>query len=677
MIELALPAGSLETALTAFSYGADAVYFGLREFSARKGAVNFSEEDLSKVRAYALRNGKKIYVTVNTLIDDRNLDHCIDLLAMIDFYGCDGIITQDLGIARIMREYFPSLPIHGSTQLAVHTSEGVRELVDLGFERVVLSRELTFREIEKIRRECPDVQLKAFIHGALCYGFSGLCSASFLKCGRSANGGECAQICRSWFTDTDTGKNGYFFSMEDLRIGEEILRLNEIGIDSAKIEGRLKSPEYVAAVTRYYRSILDTGKADGQSLQDVETSFERKSGTGYFHYEKNRPSLLSGPYPGHMGAECGRIVRQNPSAITIETKVRIENHDGLQYFTEDRFGLPVSHKFSASILRSTEDNVTLRLESDERLLGNMVYKISDSTRREKTPSVQIPLFRKPVEIAVTLGGDSITATSLGKSITRPLMLQEAKRPIEPKETIEHHFSQSGESRYTLGNLTFRNESGISFPFLPPSVMKEFRREFYALLNEVRPARPEIAETARLKESIVLPERELLAEDLPWSLKAKRIDGRTYFSFPPITFTEEKTFEEMLKAVKGHENVTIGLNNIAQVRFAKSHPEFDYFIDIFLYLSNRYAALSLLDEIPGLVGGYLWFERSTKEGQWPFEPTVTDYEPPVFISRTCYRHDAMGLPCTGCSMKEDFSILQAPDTFSVKVRNCITVVERNR
>lgn len=677
MIELALPAGSLETALTAFNYGADAVYFGLREFSARKGAVNFSEEDLSKVRAYALKNDKKIYVTVNTLIDDKSLDHCIDLLAMLDYYGCDGVITQDLGIARIMREKFPALPIHGSTQLAVHTTEGVRELVDLGFERVVLSRELTFKEIEKIRRECPDVELKAFIHGALCYGFSGLCSASFLKCGRSANGGECAQICRSWFTDTDSGKRGYFFSMEDLRIGEELLKLNEIGIDSAKIEGRLKSPEYVAAVTRYYRTILDTGKVDRQSQLDITTSFARKQGTGYFEYEKNRPSLLSGPYPGHMGAECGRIVKQNPSAITINSKVKIENHDGLQYFTEDRFGLPVPTKFSANILRSAGDTVTLCLESNERLLGNMVYKISDSTRREKTPSVQIPLYRRPVDIFVTLDKDSITAAALGKSVTKSLSLQEAKKPIAPEETIARHFSESGDSRYTLGKLSFANNSGIGFPFLPPSVMKEFRREFYAEIDNVKPERPEIIEPVELKKSITLPKRQLLDGDLPWSFDARKIDGRTYFTFPPITFTEERTFDQMLKAAKGHESVTIGLNNIAQVRFAKSHPEFDYFIDIFLYLSNRFTALELLKEVPNLVGGYLWFERGEKSGTWPFEPTIAYYEPPVFISRTCYRHDAMGLSCTGCSMHEDFHIEQAPDTFTVKVRNCITVVERDK
>ncbi|MCR5731670.1 MAG: hypothetical protein K6G51_01850, partial [Sphaerochaetaceae bacterium] len=155
-----------------------------------------------------------------------------------------------------------------------------------------------------------------------------------------------------------------------------------------------------------------------------------------------------------------------------------------------------------------------------------------------------------------------------------------------------------------------------------------------------------------------------------------IEGRNYFTFPPITFSEEKLFSDMLEAVKGYDKVTIGLNNISQVRFAKAHPEYDYFIDVFLYVSNRFTAEEFVKEVPNLIGGYLWFEREEKEGSWPFEPTVLDYAPPVFISRTCYRHDAMGLSCTGCSLKEDFHIRQMDENFTVKVRNCITVVKRD-
>ena len=208
MIELALPAGTIKEAMAAFKAGADAVYFGMKDFSARKGAGNFSAEDLSRIRRYALDNSKKIYITVNTLIDDKDLPRLYETLKTIDRYGCDGLIVQDLGVARIVRKDFPSLPLHGSTQLAIHTIAGVKELQSLGFERVVLSRELNLDEIRKIRKACPDVELKVFIHGALCYGFSGLCMASHLITNRSANEGSCAQICRSWFVDKEREAEG-------------------------------------------------------------------------------------------------------------------------------------------------------------------------------------------------------------------------------------------------------------------------------------------------------------------------------------------------------------------------------------------------------------------------------------------------------------------------------------
>lgn len=683
MIELALPSGSLETALTAFRNGADAVYFGLKDFSARRGAVNFSMEDLSRIRRYSIENGKKIYITINTLIDDGTVDRMLKTLDQVAFYGNDGIIIQDLGIAKIIRDHYPSLALHGSTQLAVHTTEGVKQLQDLGFERVVLSRELTLKEIEKIRCDCPDIQIKAFIHGALCYGFSGLCSASYLKCGRSANGGECAQICRSWFNEEATGRKGYFFSMEDMRAGQKLLELDRMGIDSAKVEGRLKSPEYVAAVARYYRGILDRGHATETEEMDICTTFARKQGPGYLDYCKDRPSLLSGDYPGHMGLECGPVVKQSGAYATVETRIPIESHDGLQYFTQDRFGLPQSNKFSADVVRNDRYSVTLRVDLKEDLGGRMLYKISDSTKREKTPSTNIPTFRKPVDIRVTLTDSSINAEALGKTVTRELTLQEAKNPMDPSQTVAKHFSESGDSAYTLGKLSFTNQSSVYNPFLPPSVMKDFRRQFYAALDEVQPQTPVVAEPQKTKQkTIELPQRSHLAKDLPWSLEPTQVGDRTYFTFPPIIFDEMSLFEKALKtfeqAAAEGAKVTIGLNNIAQVRFAKAHPQFDYFADVFLYLSNRFTAWELSQNVPNLIGGYLWFERQEKEGPWPFEPTIVkSFEMPSFLSRTCYRHDSRGESCKGCRMNWDYRISQSPDDFVVKVRNCLTVVQRLR
>ena len=250
MIELSMPAGNLENAVYAFLGGADSVYFGLKDFSARKGAENFSFSDYRKIRKYAKDNGRKIYITINTLIRDSELERVFDVLKEIEKCGVDGIIVQDLGVIRLLKNHFPTLGIHASTQLAVHTNYGVKMLRELGAERVVLSRELSLKEIEKIRKNNPEIELKVFIHGAMCYGFSGLCMASLEKTGRSANRGECAQICRTWFKDED--KDHLFpFSMKDMDAGKDILTLEKMGIDSVKVEGRRKGNEYVYYTSRY------------------------------------------------------------------------------------------------------------------------------------------------------------------------------------------------------------------------------------------------------------------------------------------------------------------------------------------------------------------------------------------------------------------------------------------
>ena len=146
--------------------------------------------------------------------------------------------------------------------------------------------------------------------------------------------------------------------------------------------------------------------------------------------------------------------------------------------------------------------------------------------------------------------------------------------------------------------------------------------------------------------------------------------------PPVSFNERALWDRVIEKIKPYEKVTIGLNNISQIRFAKEHPEHDYFADIYLYCANKYTADLFKREIPNYIGGYLWFERDNYNEPWPIKPTIANYEPPYFISRTCYRHDAMGLSCKDCNGHEDFKISQAPDTFTVKVRNCLTVVKRD-
>lgn len=675
MIELALPAGSLENALHAFAAGADAVYFGMKEFSARKGAVNFSFEDLSKIKRYAQDNRKKIYVTVNTLVDDSETEKADRLLAALDFYEPDGIIIQDLGLTELVRRYYPSLPLHASTQLAVHTAEGVKELQDLGFERVVLSRELTLDEIQAIRNQCPDIELKVFIHGALCYGFSGLCMASHNICERSANRGECAQVCRTWFTEEASKKNGYFFSMQDLCAGKTLKLLDGLGIESAKIEGRLKGDEYVTALTRYYRSILD-GKEDENLEDQIRTTFSRTSGQGYFNYRKNRKSLLSG-YPSHLGLEAGTVLSQKKGTITIKAEKKIASHDGLQCIVTGSDGLEKAVKFPCRIISRDGDEFTLKCDTAENLKGKTVYKISSADQNARKISTNIPFFHKPVSVSVTVGKDKIVARGNGTEACVSVNLSEAARPYDIRNQLYDIFSQSADSSFTLKDIEVINDSGLCSPFLPLSILKALRRDFYRRMDESAPAFKAHELKSEKRCALTLPDRKLLANDLPWSLDITEAEGEKYITLPPASFNETELFAKVERILEENPDVITGLNNIAQVRFAKKHPQYRYFADIYLYQSNEWANRLLVQELgDSLVGGYLWIERKKHNENWALEPSLTDYTPPSFISRTCFRHDAMGLSCSTCTGKYDYSIRQNDVRYTVKVRDCLTVVEKN-
>lgn len=679
MIELALPAGSLANAISALRAGADAVYFGMKDFSARKGAVNFSEEDLSKVRRYATDHGKKIYVTVNTLLSDSELEAANELLFRIARHRPDGVIVQDLGLARLVKLNHPTLPLHGSTQLAVHTADGVRELSDLGFERAVLSRELTLKEIGKIREACPGTELKVFVHGALCYGFSGLCMASANICGRSANRGECAQVCRTWFTEKASGRDGHFFSMEDLAAGKLILELDRMGIDSAKIEGRLKGPEYVASLARYYRSLLDSAHEDRALLADVMTTFSRKTGTGWFDYRKGRPGLLSG-HPGHLGLECGRISAQTKTTITVETEKPVLNRDGLQYFLTSRRGLPEPVKFASEILSRSPNAVVLRHRAPSNLVGLPIYKVSSSTQNERRIDTEsLPLDRAPVDVKVTLLPDRITAEAEGIGENIDVAISEARTPSSPKEAIERVFSQSGESAVSLGKLEIEDLTSLAHPYLPPSALKDLRRRLYARVTQAEDRRkcPPLPNPKPETKQTNLPPRELLRGDLPWSLEPKTIGGSTYITLPPVTFGEEELEEKVIEIAGGNPGIIIGLNNIAQVKFMKEKlPSTRCFADIYLYQANRLANELLLEELGDrFLGGYMWLERDSWDDPWPIRPQAARFTAPSFISRACFRHDALGESCSSCKGRHDYSISQNGVEYVVKVRDCLTVVEK--
>ncbi len=281
-MELLAPAGSMEALRAAVCNGADAVYLGADTFNARMNARNFSAADLQEAVVYCHVRGVKVHLTLNTLVLDREMPRAAELIRLAAACGVDAFIVQDLGVVSLCRQLAPDVPIHASTQMSIHSLEGVMEAAALGCSRVVLARELPAEEIAHICKKSP-VEIEVFVHGALCMCYSGQCYLSSVIGRRSGNRGQCAQPCRLPYGYGRFESTRYPLSLKDNCLAGELDELRRMGVASIKIEGRMKRPEYVAIVTRAYRTVLNGGKLTPSDLQELETAFSRQGFTdGYF-----------------------------------------------------------------------------------------------------------------------------------------------------------------------------------------------------------------------------------------------------------------------------------------------------------------------------------------------------------------------------------------------------------
>lgn len=348
MCELLAPAGNIESLDAALGEGADAVYLGLKSFNARMRSSNFAWNQFEAAVQSVHRLGKKIYVTVNTVCEERETERLYRFLSYLDKIGPDGLIVQDFGVARMCQEFFPNLELHASTQMNVESASAANLLGKEGFKRVVVARELGFDEIKKIK-ENTNVQLEMFVHGALCVSESGLCMFSSFLGGKSANRGMCAQACRRYYTaEYPEGiKPGYYFSPCDLQLIEHIPDLMEIGIDSFKIEGRMKSAEYVGSVVAAYRYVIDHWKEDKKGAiaagkRMLSSDFAR-SKTDYWYGFKSvedgvknaGEKILNPDQAGGTGIYLGKIsrVKKPDDGLIEEIKKTIpEGEDPRDYY---------------------------------------------------------------------------------------------------------------------------------------------------------------------------------------------------------------------------------------------------------------------------------------------------------------------------------------------------------
>jgi collagenase-like PrtC family protease len=331
ILELLAPAGSVEAFFAAMENGADAVYCGLKEFSARVKAKNFTLPELERLTACAHQQQRRLYVTLNTLLKEVELPRLVDILANLTAIGVDGIIIQDLGVWRLARTYFPQLPLHASTQMTVHNAAGVQMLEKMGFVRAVLARELSLAEITEIRGRTT-IELEHFVHGALCFSISGQCFFSSTLSGMSGNRGRCAQPCRRRYHNRE--QPGYFFSTSDLCAIELLPELIKAGIMSFKIEGRMKSADYVARVVAAYRLVLDAPARERktalrEAAEQLELSFGRQTTKGFLTGFVPAGLAVSSQQ-GTLGRHLGDIVSLREGMIGFKVNDRLHVGDRLR-----------------------------------------------------------------------------------------------------------------------------------------------------------------------------------------------------------------------------------------------------------------------------------------------------------------------------------------------------------
>ena len=571
--------------------GADAVFFGLPRFNARLRADNFTEEELPEVTAFCHRHGVKAYVTLNTLVFTGELDDAAEYLRLLNRSGVDALIVQDIGLVRLASGIVPELPIHASTQMTLTSPQGVEVAKGLGITRSVLARELSLRELERFDTE--RMPLEVFVHGALCVAYSGQCLTSESLGQRSANRGECAQACRMPYELVvdgalrDLGDRRYLLSPQDLAAVNDIPKLIACGVTSFKIEGRLKAPEYVAAVCQVYRKAIDAavaGKEAEMSDEDryqLEMTFSRGLYSGWMH-GVNHQELVHARFGKKRGPFVGRITEVGAEFVAFDTQVPLKPGDGIVFDT----GADTDQEQGGRIYEIRGNRYYFRhghLDTRRLKVGDRVWKTDDPElakrlrqsyggridARHRTP-FDVTLSGRQGEPLVMMSGDLRVASLMPLEAPRNAPLTEEKLRAQLEKTAD--------SGLELRSLTLELAADV---ILPISEINRMRRELLEkLLIASERKRPEVWTNWRTLFKSSLPPTPALkvpAEELPsLSLKVlcRSMEQLGAALDAGITelyadFEDIRRYKEAVALVREHGNAQILL---ATPRIQKSTEE---------------------------------------------------------------------------------------------------------
>lgn len=505
-VELLLPVGGLKQLVAAVENGADAVYLGGQAFSARQYADNFSDDGLKEAIEYAHIRGVQVYLTMNTLISDQELQQALNEVGKAYEAGIDALIVQDLGFAHQVRAYLPDLHIHMSTQGTVYNLEGVQLLEEMNLNRVILARELSIDEIKGITNY-SDMEIEVFVHGALCIGYSGQCLLSSLIGGRSGNRGKCAQPCRlpyqiMNFQNKPVTEKSYLMSPKDLASVNLLPQLIEAGVISLKVEGRMKSPEYVAAVARTYRKYLDLtlkGEEDQISQEDYKILmqvFNRNGFTTGYLEEKKGYDLISRESPKHWGVLAGQVLSYNvkTKCITVKLVEAMAMGDGVEVRNECLPGNIVTYmtcKGKPVNTAQAGDTVVIGEIKGSVFIGDKIYKITDKKINKElqtsftsnSPIKKIPAWAnftarkgKPIQLTV------IDDQGNKDIVLSEKLVEDAIKKSVTKEDVLKQLNKTGATSFYFKNCEIEMDENCAIPL---SEINALRRKGLEHLQEMR------------------------------------------------------------------------------------------------------------------------------------------------------------------------------------------------
>ena len=499
------PAGNWDALRSAVAAGADAVYLGYAAYSARAGAGNFDEQQLRDAVRFAHLHHVRVHVTVNTLIKDGEMAGVVDVLRLLGEIRVDAVLVQDLGVLRMARRCFPDLPIHASTQMAIHNATGVRFCRNQGMTRAVLARECSAAEIALAAKE--GIEIEVFGHGAQCVAVSGECLFSSVVGGRSGNRGRCAQPCRLLYTYR--GKTAAWLSPRDVCMRDDLPELNKAGVASIKLEGRLKRPEYVATIANSYRNAIDAmdnghfRKADENEITGLRQIFSRGGFMRGYAMGAEDAGVIDPARVSHGGVKIGRVEFAAGNMARVRLERSLDDGDGLQIRTAqgDAELIYAGHDTEAGQI------AVVRLRPDIRTkAGDEVYRLTSEKQLQWARSLVIPAIPadmaliaypgKPLALTMTDGESSVTVTgdTAAPAQSRAMSEEDARRSL----------GKLSDTPFSLRTLTVQTAGA----FVPVSALNQLRREACQQLAEAR-----IAAFTR-KVGREEPADDLIYPDLP-------------------------------------------------------------------------------------------------------------------------------------------------------------------